>query len=74
MPDGEVTDHLHWLLDRLEPKTDTLWQLTDHGYVADWFCLAASQATEHAIELDRPLLRRLLTLPGNLLLDAMGGD
>ncbi|MFJ7219410.1 DUF4279 domain-containing protein [Amycolatopsis sp. NPDC098790] len=73
-PSSEVTDHLHWLLDQLEPKADALWQLTDRGYVADWFCLAASQATEHAIELDRLLLRRLLALPGDLLLDVTGDD
>ncbi|MET8853621.1 DUF4279 domain-containing protein [Amycolatopsis sp. NPDC004625] len=73
-PDSELADHLHWLLDRLEPKADTLWQLTSQGYVADWFCLAASQATEHAIELDRRLLRRLLAMPGDLLLDVMGDD
>ncbi|MEU0797817.1 DUF4279 domain-containing protein [Amycolatopsis sp. NPDC005961] len=73
-PGSELADHLHWLLDQLEPKTDALWQLTDQGYVADWFCLAASQATEHAIELDQQLLRRLLALPGDLLLDVMGDD
>ena len=50
-PDGELADHLHRLLDRLEPKAAALWQLVGQGYVADWFCLAASQATEHAIEL-----------------------
>jgi hypothetical protein len=71
---GELADHLHWLLDRLEPRADTLWQLADQGYVVDWFCLAASHATEHAIELDRLLLRRLLALPGDLLLDVMGDD
>ncbi|MFG1644416.1 DUF4279 domain-containing protein [Amycolatopsis sp. NPDC049252] len=73
-PGGELADHLHRLLDRLEPKADALWQLTGQGYVADWFCLAASHATEHAIELDRPLLRRLLAIPGDLLLDVMGDD
>ncbi|QKV73793.1 DUF4279 domain-containing protein [Amycolatopsis sp. Hca4] len=73
-PGGEVADHLHWLLNRLEPKADALWRLTDQGYVADWFCLAASHATEHAVELDRRLLRRLLVLPGDLLLDVMGDD
>ncbi len=73
-PGGEVADHLHWLLDRLEPKADALWQLTDQGYEADWFCLVASQATEHAIELDWLLLQRLLALPGDLLLDVMGDD
>lgn len=72
--DSELADHLGWLLDRLEPKTDVLWLLVRQGYVADWFCLAASQATEHAVELDRQLLRRLLALPGDLLLDVMGED
>jgi hypothetical protein len=33
-----------------------------------------SHATEHAIEFDRPLLRRLLAMPGDLLLDVMGDD
>ncbi|PRY36687.1 uncharacterized protein DUF4279 [Umezawaea tangerina] len=73
-PDGELADHLHWLLDRLEPKAGVLWRLVDEGYAADWFCLAASGATEHAVELDRPLLTRLLALPGGLLLDVMGED
>jgi hypothetical protein len=31
-------------------------------------------ATEHAIELDRLLLRGLLAVPGDLLLDVMGDD
>jgi hypothetical protein len=73
-PDSELAEHLSWLLDRLEPKSDLLWLLVNQGYVADWFCLAASEATEHAVELGRPLLRRLLTVPGDLLLDVMGED
>ncbi|MFJ8916343.1 DUF4279 domain-containing protein [Amycolatopsis sp. NPDC102389] len=73
-PGSELSDHLHWLLDKLEPKADTVWRLTGQGYVADWFCLAASRVTEHAIVLDRPLLRRILALPGDLLLDVMGDD
>jgi hypothetical protein len=72
--DRELAEHLTWLLDRLEPVRDTLWLLVAEGYVADWFCLAASQAAEHAVELDRPLLHRLLTLPGDLLLDVMGDE
>ncbi|MET1073219.1 MAG: DUF4279 domain-containing protein [Umezawaea sp.] len=72
--DAELADHLHRLLNRLEPRTAALWQLVDQGYAADWFCLAASQATDHAVELDRPLLQRLLALPGDLLLDVMGDD
>jgi hypothetical protein len=75
LPSGrEIADHLGWLLDRLEPKAEVLWELVGQGYTADWFCLAASEATEHAVELDRALLGRLLTLPGTLLLDVMGDD
>lgn len=73
-PGGELADHLHRLLDQLEPKADMLWQLAGQGYAVDWFCLAASHPAEHAIELDRPLLLRLLALPGDLLLDVMGDD
>jgi hypothetical protein len=43
------------------------------GYEANWFCSIASHATEHAAELDRPTLRRLLALPGGLWLD-VGSD
>jgi hypothetical protein len=70
----ELEDHLTWLLDRLAPKADLLWHLVSQGYTADWFCLAASEVTEHAVELNRPLLQRLLTLPGDLLLDVMGDE
>lgn len=70
----ELSGHLTWLLDRLESKTTQLWQLVDAGYSADWFCLAASNPTEHAVELDRALLVRLLRLPGDLLLDVRGDD
>lgn len=70
----ELADHLTWLLDRLEPVRDVLWQLVNEGCAADWFCLAASRSTEHAVELDRALLARLLRLPGDLLIDAMGDD
>jgi hypothetical protein len=44
------------------------------GYQANWFCYLASHATEHAAELDRQLLQRLLALPGNLWLDVSGDD
>jgi hypothetical protein len=73
-PDSELADHLEWLLERLEPRTAQVWRLVHDGYGADWFCLAASEATEHAVELGRPLLRRLVALPGDLLLDVMGED
>jgi hypothetical protein len=37
-----------------------------------WFCYIASHATEHAAELDRQTLQRLLALPGDLWLDVCG--
>ncbi|WP_018685468.1 DUF4279 domain-containing protein [Actinokineospora enzanensis] len=72
--DAELADHLDWLLDRLEPRQAELWRLVEAGYTADWFCLAASHATEHAVELDRALLARLLAVPGDLLIDVTGDD
>jgi Domain of unknown function (DUF4279) len=64
--------HLRRLLAILEPVTAPLWDLADAGYEANWYCFAASHATEHAIELDRPILQRLLALPGDLWLDVCG--
>jgi hypothetical protein len=43
-------------------------------YQANWFCHLASHATEHAADLDRQLLQRLLALPGDLWLDLCGDD
>ena len=71
-PDIELSAHLRRLLAILEPVTAPLWELADAGYEANWYCFAASSATEHAIELDRPILRRLLALPGDLWLDVCG--
>jgi hypothetical protein len=68
----ELAEHLHRLLDDLEPVTAQLWDLVHAGYEANWFCYIASHATEHAAELDRPTLRRLLVLPGDLWLDVCG--
>jgi hypothetical protein len=39
---------------------------------ANWYCWVESHATEHAVELDRQLMQRLLTLPGDLWLDVCG--
>lgn len=44
------------------------------GYDANWFCYIASHATEHAAELDRKTLQRILALPGDLWLDVCGGN
>jgi hypothetical protein len=68
----ELAEHLHRLLAILEPVTGQLWGLVHQGYEANWYCWIASHATEHAAELDRETLQRLLTLPGDLWLDASG--
>jgi hypothetical protein len=58
----ELTEHLHKLLAILEPVTASLWDMVHEGYEANWYCWIASHATEHAAELDRPTLQRLLAL------------
>jgi hypothetical protein len=68
----ELSEHLHRLLGDLEPVTARLWDLVHAGYKANWFCYIASHATEHAAELDRQTLQRLLALPGDLWLDVCG--
>nr|WP_071587968.1 DUF4279 domain-containing protein [Pseudofrankia inefficax] len=68
----ELETHLHRLLVLLEPLAQPLWDLVDAGYWANWFCFVASEATEHAVELDRRLLSRLLALPGDLWIDSCG--
>jgi Domain of unknown function (DUF4279) len=68
----ELTEHLHRLLAILEPVTGPLWELVREGYEPNWFCYIASHATEHAAELDRPTLQRILALPGDLWLDVCG--
>ena len=68
----ELVEHLHRLLGDLEPVAARLWDLVHAGYKANWFCHIASDATEHAAELDRPTLQRLLALPGDLWLDVCG--
>ena len=68
----ELGEHLHRLLAILEPVTGRLWELASEGYDANWYCWIASHATEHAAELDRATLQRLLALPGDLWLDVCG--
>jgi hypothetical protein len=69
---AEVSEHLHRLLASLEPVTALVWELVQEGYEANWFCYVASHAAEHAVELDRTTLQRLLALPGDLWLDVCG--
>lgn len=70
----ELAESLQVVLTHLEPVASLLWKLVREGYEADWFCLVGSHACEHAVELDRDLLARLLTLPGQLLLDVYADD
>ena len=70
----ELTGQLHRLLAILEPVTAQLWELNHAGYDANWFCCIASHATEHATELDRQTIQRILALPGDLWLDVCGDD
>src|SRR5262249_13369562 len=68
----ELATQLTRLLVILEPVTPLLVDLVEAGYEANWFCYVASHAVEHAVELDRQLLHRLLALPGELWLDVSG--
>jgi len=68
----ELAGQLHRLLVLLEPVTAPLWDLIRAGYEANWFCYLASHATEHAAELDRQTMQRILALPGDLWLDVCG--
>lgn len=70
--DIELADQLDRLLALLEPHTAALWQLVESGYKANWFCWVESHATEHAVEIERHLMQRLLALPGDLWLDVCG--
>ena len=70
--DIELSDQLDRLLALLEPHTAALWQLVESGYQANWFCWVESHATEHAAEIDKQLMQRLLALPGDLWLDVSG--
>jgi Domain of unknown function (DUF4279) len=67
--DVELGEQLQRLLEALEPATTELWELVNAGYHANWFCYVASHAAEHAVEVDRQLMRRLLELPDDLWLD-----
>lgn len=66
---AELTETLTRVLDQLHPVRKQLWNLADEGYDIDWFCYLGSHATEHAAELPRAFMQRLLDVPGALLLD-----
>jgi Domain of unknown function (DUF4279) len=65
----ELETQLERLMEILEPLTVRLHGLVDLGYHANWFCYVESGAAEHAVKLPRPLLQRLMDLPGDLWLD-----
>jgi hypothetical protein len=70
----ELGEQLGRLLAVLEPVSGALWELADAGYEANWYCWVESHATEHAVEIDRQLMQRLLALPGDLWLDVSGDE
>jgi hypothetical protein len=70
----ELATALGRVLDQLEPVSEAVWALTREGYWANWFCYVGSSAGEHAAELDRDTLGRLLALPGELWLDVYPDD
>lgn len=72
--DVGLSEQLGRLLAVLEPVATSLWELVGAGYEANWYCWVASRATEHAVELDRTVLQRLLALPGDLWLDVCGDE
>mgnify|MGYP005813390181 CR=1 FL=1 len=67
--DVELSTQLERLLVVLTPLREVLWRLIDQGYEANWFCYVESEAAEHAVELDRNLLERVLELPGEFWID-----
>lgn len=68
----ELAEQLRRLLETLEPVTSALWELTDAGYEANWYCWVESHAMEHATVIDRQLMQRLLALPGDVWIDVAG--
>jgi hypothetical protein len=74
-PDAtELSTQLDRVLAKLIARRDALWRLADEGYEMDWFCYVGSYASEHAVELSRQMMERLLAVPGELLLDVYGED
>lgn len=70
----ELAESLRILLDQIEPVADRLWTLAADGYTITWRCYLGSRALEHDAILDRAVLARLLTLPGDLWLDVYPDD
>jgi hypothetical protein len=61
------------LLDQLAGKERVLAELAA-SYAIDWFRMVGVQQGQGGVELGRTLLARLVTLPGDLLLDLYVSD
>jgi hypothetical protein len=57
------------VLTRLEPVSSQLWELHRDGYWLNWRCTVGAHDLEHAAELDRDTLARIIALPGDLWID-----
>ncbi|AZI56889.1 DUF4279 domain-containing protein [Nakamurella antarctica] len=67
--DVELSTQLETLLGILESRSNELWELSALGYRARWWCYAGSYAAEHAVEVSRALMGRLLAVPEERMLD-----
>jgi Domain of unknown function (DUF4279) len=63
-----MTDHLNWLLDSLEPRGDVIKALSGK-YRIDFFCGFSSGNGQGGFTLDRLTLRRIADLGVQLVLD-----
>ena len=63
-----LEQHLAEVLDQLAGKEGVLTELAA-SYEMDWFCLVGAEGSQGSVELSRAVLARLVTLPGDLILD-----
>ena len=63
-----LEEHLEWLLDRLEPKTDSIKSLVEKWY-GDFFCGLFSEDLQGGATIESGLLRRLAQMGIPLVLD-----
>jgi hypothetical protein len=70
LEDGvDLATQIERLLAVLEPVTSKIWALIELGHWAKWSCYVGLAAGEYAAELERPILTRMLLLPGELWLE-----
>jgi hypothetical protein len=63
-----MEDHLKWLLERMEPKADSIIELAERFRV-EFFCGFSSGNGQGGFELDCTLLARIAKLRASLVLD-----